>query len=160
MGTQSYHVQLPQHLLTADVPICHLEADNATIKMWVTVFQHKLVHLYCDNEMAVNIFQADCGRDPFIQACAQQLWLTCASHDITLAVGYIPGVLLTSLADALSCCHMGKCYKDHVNVLINDMGVKLVKVFLDSFVLSSSHCYLSISGYYMDLHNSKPRQQH
>ena len=60
-GTQAYHVQFPSHLLTADHPICHLANAVAAIKTWVTAFQHNLVHIYCDNEMAVMIFQADSG---------------------------------------------------------------------------------------------------
>ena len=68
----------------------------------VAEFQHKLEHLYCDNDTAVHIFQVGKGRDTVLQGCARQLWLTCAFHDITLTVGHIPGKLLTSSANALS----------------------------------------------------------
>ena len=125
-GNQAYHVQLPQHLITDDHPICHLEAANAVaaVRTCATAFQHQLVHFYCDNDTAVHIFQAVRGRDDFLQSCAHQLWLTCASHDITLALGHIPGELLTSSADTLSRWHTGQQYKDHVNYLIRDKGVK------------------------------------
>ena len=98
------------HLISADHPICHLEAANevVAVKTWAADFQHKLVHLYCDNESAVHIFQAGRGRNHFLQSCAHHLWLICASHDITLAVSHIPGEFLTSSADALSQWHTGQ----------------------------------------------------
>ena len=82
--------------------------------------------------------QAGPGRDPFIQACAQQLWLVCGSHDITLAVGDIAAELLIFSSDALSHWHMGQQYKDRVNMFIKDNGVNIISVSPDAFVLSCS----------------------
>ena len=92
--------------------------------------------MYCDNDAAVHIFQAGRGRDLFLQSCAHQLWLTCASHDITLAVDHIPGEFLTSSADALSWWHTGQQFKDRVNCVIRDQGVKIINVSPKAFVLS------------------------
>ena len=124
----------------ADHPIYHLEAINAiaTINTWAKLFSNRLVHPKCDNETAVTIFQAGCGRDHFIQACARQLLLTCTSYDITMAVGHIAGELLISSADALSHCHIGQQYKDHVNMLIKDKSVKIISVAPDAFVSATS----------------------
>ena len=96
------------------------------------------MHLYCDNEMAVNIFQAGHGKDTFIQACTRPLWFICATHYITLAVGHIAGEHFTSSAAALSRWHMGQHYKDRVNMLIQDKGVNIVNVPSDAFEISPS----------------------
>ena len=53
----------------------------AAIKMWAKHSRNQLIHIYCDNETAVTIFQA--GRP-------------------SLAVGHIAGELLISSADSLS----------------------------------------------------------
>ena len=71
-------------------------------KTWEEKFTGKLIHLFCDNDTAVNIFQVGWDKDTYIQACARQPWLICASYDITLAVGHIADEWLTSSADALS----------------------------------------------------------
>ena len=47
-------------------------------------------------------------RDTFRQACACQLWLICATYDITLGVGHVPGDTLLQSADALSCWYIGQ----------------------------------------------------
>ena len=140
MGTRAYHVQFPSYCLMADHPICYLEAINAisAIKMWAMHFKTQLVHLYWDNEMEITIVQAGHGRDPFIQVCDQQLWLICASYDITLDVGHIGGELLIFSADVLSHWHMGQQFKDCVNILIRDKCVKIISVAPDAFVLSPS----------------------
>ena len=60
------------------------------------------VQLYSDNTTAVAIFQAGRGRDEFIQSCAREVWITCATWDINLVVGHIPGLCLDGTADVLS----------------------------------------------------------
>ena len=140
MGTQAYHVQFPSYRLMADHPICYLEAINAiaAIKMWARHLKNQLVHLYWDNEMAITIVQAGRGRDPFIQVCDQQLWLICTSYDITQHVGHIAGELRIFSVDVLSHWFMGQRFKDLVNILISDKGVKIISVAPDAFVLSPS----------------------
>ena len=120
--------------------MCHLDVRNAVdaIKTSAKWFRNQLVHLYCDSEIAVTIFQVGHGRDPFIQVCAWQFWLACTHNDITLAVGDIAGELLISYANALSHWHMSNQYKDCVNILIKDKGVNIISVSPGAFVLSSS----------------------
>ena len=72
----------------------------------------------------VSIFQV--GRcDEFIQACASEVWITCATWDITLVVGHILGTHLSDTADALSKWHLGNCYTDKVDSLVNCNGPTL-----------------------------------
>ena len=94
------------------------------------------MHLYCDYDTAVHIFQAGKGWDPFFESCARQLCLSCVSHDIILAVGYIPDEFLTSSANALSRWHMDQQFNDRVNCLIQDHGVMIINMSPQAFVLS------------------------
>ena len=91
MSAHAYHAVFPPSVLRQVRPICQLEVLNTAIaiKLWVPQLAHKLVHLYVNNAMAVAIFQTGRGKDEFIQACASDLSLMCASWDIALVVGHI-----------------------------------------------------------------------
>ena len=86
--------------------------------------------------MAVAIFQAGRGRDLFIQACARELWLTCAAWDITLAVGHVSGTFLEDTADALSRDHLGQPYRGRVEAMLASQGMACVSVPDHLFTLS------------------------
>ena len=90
---------------------------------------HLVSVLYC--EIAITIFQAGCGRNPFIQARARQLWLVCTSNDITMAVGVVN--LFYRCVQAI-----GQQYKNCINMLIKGKGVNIMSVSPDAFVLSPS----------------------
>ena len=107
LDDESYHCEISRHIISVNHTICLLEELNAVVDLSIWAHKHSgiLDHLLCDNAMAVSMFQAGYGKDQFIQACARQLWLLCATHDVTLAVGHISGDFLTASADAyvLSC---------------------------------------------------------
>ena len=126
LADEAYHTEFPAHILLKKRPICHLEVLNAMVALitWVAKLCGKLGHLYCDNTTAVVVFHAGHGRDPFLQACARQLWFLCARHEITLGVGHMTRECLVELADTLSCWHAGHLYKDRVDQLIKDRGTK------------------------------------
>ena len=86
---------------------------------------HELVHLFSDNTTAVSIFQVGRGHDYFIHASAREVWLTCATWDITLEVGHVPGSLLSDTADALIRWHLGHGYKANVDSLVHSKGLNL-----------------------------------
>ena len=104
---------------------CHLEALNAVVvvQLWALNLIHKLFHLCCQQISPVSIFQAGRGRDDFIQACAREVWITCATWDITLVVGHIPGAQLATTADALSHWHLGQTFKNKVASLLTAKGL-------------------------------------
>ena len=122
----AYHAQFPSHIVSEGHPICQLEALNAVvaIKLWAPSFSNCLLHLFSDNPTAVAIFHVGRGRDCFLQACAREIWLTCAVWDITLAVGHV----LTGMADALSRYHLGQIYKDKVQLLLSDNNITCTRV--------------------------------
>ena len=109
-GKEVYHTTFPPHMLDQWHPICELEeALNASmaIKLWAPNLAGRKVRLYSDSSMAVDIIQAGKGRNGHIQACAREIWLLCALHDIILTCMYTSGDSLVSTADALSKYHLG-----------------------------------------------------
>ena len=56
---RTYHATFLPMVLQGNLPICHLETLNATlaIKLWAPQFDHQLLHLFCNNQAAVSIFQ-------------------------------------------------------------------------------------------------------
>ena len=98
------------------------------VKVWAPHFRGQLVHLFSNNATAVAIFQASKGRDNFTQACARELWLTCATWDITLAVGHVPGNSLEDTADALSHWHLGHPYQERVARLLAYNNIRCISV--------------------------------
>ena len=93
------------------------------IKLWPPQFVHQLVHLFCDNQAAITIFQARPGKDAFFRACARVIWQTCVQWDITFAVSHIPSAHLQETADSLSRFHLGQPYRDRVSSLIADKSI-------------------------------------
>ena len=92
------------------------------------IFTKQVVHLFSDNSMAVAIFQAAKGKDIFIQSCAREIWLICASWDVTMGVGHIPGASISHTVDALSCWRMGQSYKDNIEALLLDNDISCIYV--------------------------------
>ena len=134
-GCQAYHTAVPTNIINAQYLICLLEVMNtiAAIQTWAPQFHGKLVHLYCDNATAVAIFQAGHSKDSCIQACARQLWFTCTTYYMTLAVGHY----LESNAPHQQ-MHTGQHYEDCVNYLVQERDIKLVEIPCDAFQLSRS----------------------
>ena len=143
---EAYHAEFPQHSLCHSYFICHLKSLNAIValKMWVHKFSGKLLHLFCDNTTTVAIFQVRRGRDPFMQVCAKEVWLTCAISDVKLGVGHVAREDLIDSADTLSCWHSGQLFKDGVSCLITNSGVKMLQV-PDDFFTHASNSF--VTGY-------------
>ena len=110
----AYHTRFLAHSIEEQHSICHLEALNmlAAIQHWAPRCRG---HGFSTSTTAIAIFQARKGRDAFIQACARELWLSCAECDITLWISRMPGEDLTLTAGAVSCWHTSQHYIDHVN---------------------------------------------
>ena len=82
------------------------------VKLWAPKLATKLVHLFCDNATPMAISKAGKGWEPFLQACARNVWLTCVIWVITLTVGHMAGESLTTTANALSHWHLGQVDRD------------------------------------------------
>ena len=132
-------MEFPSHIQQKGMSIFHLEALNAVVAMrvWAPQFANQLFHLLSDNSTDVVIFQAEKGKDPFLQACTKEIWLTCAAWNITLAVGHVAGVTLTSTADDLSQWHLGQAFKDKVDVLLRENNITCITIPAELFHVSN-----------------------
>ncbi len=138
-GKEAYHHMFSPEVVSKGLAICHLEAINAVaaLKLWAPGLRGNLVHLHSDSATAVAIMQVGRGRDSFLQACAREIWLTAALHDITLIVSHIPGRDLQDTADALSREHLGEPFTSRVTALLAS-GVSRVHMPKACFALSDT----------------------
>ena len=106
-GSEYYHELYPDWLLALHYPICYLECLNMLIAF--RVFAPKLaghtVTLFSDNMATISVLQTSRGHDPFLVACARQIWLLACIHDIDVHPHHKPGAQLVG-PDALSRVHM------------------------------------------------------
>ena len=81
----SLSCSVPQQQHQTEAP--HLSLRNieprglnvvVAVHMWARKHHGKLIHLFCNNEMAVALFQVGKGCGSWIQACERQLWLISA----------------------------------------------------------------------------------
>ena len=83
--------------------IVHLEMVN--ILLAVRAFRHqwasKKVLIHCDNAAVVSVLKSDKARDPYLGACACNVWYVAATSDIDLQYTHIRGID-NRVADALS----------------------------------------------------------
>ena len=81
----------------------HLEMVNILMAIRLFKFQwaSRKVFIRCDNEAVVTVLRTGKTRDPFLAACARNIWLESALSDIDLQYGHIRGVD-NRVADMLS----------------------------------------------------------
>ena len=93
--------------------------------------------LHSDSTTAVAVLPVRRGRDPFIPACAREIWWTCEVNDIALNMLHTRGDQLTDAADALSQYHLGGVFKDRVQWFRGcSHGVSIIPVSHALFKLS------------------------
>ena len=66
--------------------IAHLEMVNilVAVKVFCNQWSSKCILMHCDNQAVVSVLQSGKARDPFLSACAHNIWLWAATHDIEL----------------------------------------------------------------------------
>ena len=71
------------------------------------------MRLFCDNSAVVQVLQSGCTRDPYLVACARNVWLLVAKYDIKITYVHISGKknrtadLLSRWTDGLCKRHSG-----------------------------------------------------
>ena len=115
-GTQYYGRTFPQHVTDAKHSIAHLEILNivVAVKLWAKDWAGHRIDIRTDNTNTCIVIMNGKSIDPFMQACAREIYMVVAAHDIELNVIHTPGVEL-QLADALSREHTDLKYANIVN---------------------------------------------
>ena len=111
--------------------IAHLEMVNilVALKVFCRQWAKKWVLVHCDNEAVVCVLQLGKAKDPFLGACARNVWLWAATHDIELIYVNVMGKY-NRAADLLSRWSNSFNDKNELQMLIP--GACWVPVTLDA----------------------------
>ena len=90
-GRFVYHLSIPLYFW--EMKIAHLKMVN--IFLAIKVFQEfwKGIHVLvkCDNQAVVAVLQSSQACDPFLAACARNIWFIAALNDIELQYVHVLG---------------------------------------------------------------------
>ena len=86
-----YHLSIPKGF--QQLTIVHLEMINIllAVKLFGNAWSRKRVLIKCDNNAVVNVLRSGRARDPFLCACARNIWLQAAKHDVDLSYIHVLG---------------------------------------------------------------------
>ena len=73
--------------------IVHLEMLNilVAVKLFCAHWKGMSILNYCDNFAVVNVLRSGRARDPYLAACARNIWLWAATHDIHFIYTHVSG---------------------------------------------------------------------
>ena len=96
-----YHLPIPRYYM--NLTIVHLEMVNVLValKAFAAHWSKSRVLIKCDNEAVVRVLSHGRTKDPFLAACARNIWQIAALHDIDLVYIHILGKK-NIIADLLS----------------------------------------------------------
>ena len=83
--------------------IVHLEMVNILIavRLFKRQWASSRVLIHCDNEAVISVLRTGKTRDPYLAACASNIWYASATSDINLQYAHTRG-LDNKIADVLS----------------------------------------------------------
>ena len=86
-----YHMSIP--LGFKGLNIVHLERLNilVAVKLFCTHWKGMNILIHCDNFAVVNVLRSGRARDPYLAACARNIWLWAATHDIQFIYTHVSG---------------------------------------------------------------------
>ena len=86
-----YHIPIP--LGFKGLNIVHLEMVNilVAVKLFCTHWKGKNILIHCDNFAVVNVLRSGRARDAYLAACARNIWLWAAIHDIQFTYTHVSG---------------------------------------------------------------------
>ena len=121
-GSRYYSEQFPQELQQVGHPIARLEFLNVVVaaKVWARQWSGRRVKVFCDNANSCTAINTGRSRDPYMQGCIRELFLTCCIHDIEVLAEHRPGEYMVR-SDALSRAHLGPRY---TRIIDSDEGLR------------------------------------
>ena len=86
-GNKVYHLPVANQF--KHLAITQLEMVNilVAVKLFAKEWQKKKICVKCDNMAVVQVLSSGRTKDPFLGACARNIWLIAATNDIDL--GYV-----------------------------------------------------------------------
>ena len=106
-GTAMFTAVYPPSLVACQWHISQLEAFTLllALRFWQSQLARQNIRIFCDNTATVAVMQSGRSVDPFLLACAREVWLLATLNDISLTTTHIAGVL-NQTADTLSQAHL------------------------------------------------------
>ena len=100
-GNKVYHLPIANQF--KNLAITQLEMVNilVAVKLFARDWQNRKICVKCDNLAVVQVLSKGKTKDPFLGACARNIWLIAATYDIDLSYVHIQGKL-NCVADLLS----------------------------------------------------------
>ena len=100
-GNKVYHLPIVNQF--KNLAITQLEMVNilVAVKLFARDWQKRKICVKCDNLAVVQVLSKGKTKDPFLGACARNIWLIAATYDIDLSYVHIQGKL-NCVADLLS----------------------------------------------------------
>ena len=100
-GNLVYHLPIPTEY--SNLGIVQLEMVNILVatRVFAHLWKGKNVHIRCDNQAVVQVLNTGRTKDPFLAACARNIWMESAKFDIDFKYTHILGKL-NRVADLLS----------------------------------------------------------
>ena len=91
-GTRVYLAPAPV-VPNFQLKIVHLEMINLVVafRLWAKHWRHSSIHIYCDNEVVVQVVASSKTKELFLAACIRNIWLLKAIHDVDLRIFHIKG---------------------------------------------------------------------
>ena len=86
-----YHV--PITLGYRQFTIVHLEMINilVALRLFGNTWKGNRVHIKCDNEAVVSVLRTGKARNPFLGACARNIWYGAAIQDVEMQYVHVSG---------------------------------------------------------------------
>ena len=116
-----------------NLAITQLEMVNilVAVKLFAKEWQKKKICVKCDNMAVVQVLSSGRTKDPFLGACARNIWLIASTNDIDLGYVHIKGKL-NCVADLLS--RWQHTYANHTQLrkhIQNPIWCKVTQKLLD-----------------------------
>ena len=137
-GSQIYYSEFPAFILEQHLTICQLEMLNVlvAIRLWSDELHGHVVRVRCDNASAVSVLQHGRGRDPFLLACARDVWHLTARFNFEIRIEHVPGHE-NHLADQLSRYYVDKSCRAQIEDYIAHNDTTLHTIPPEWFMVSN-----------------------
>ena len=93
-GNCVYHLPIEKGYM--NWTIVHLEMINIllALRLFHNQWTSKKVLIHCDNQAVVTVLNTGKTRDPFLAACARNVWYVTAANDIDARFSHIRGLTI------------------------------------------------------------------
>ena len=96
-----YHLPIPRGFMNWSIVYLEMVNILLAVRLFQAQWSGRRVLIRCDNEAVVSVLRSGRARDPFLGACARNIWYVLALADMDLQYAHIRG-LDHGVADLLS----------------------------------------------------------